>query len=33
MEAKNIAILRFEENLGASDIRCFRGAIYQHVYT
>ena len=31
MEAKNIAILRFEENLGASDIRCFRGAIIDMV--
>lgn len=31
MEAKNIAILRFEENLGMFDLRCFRGAIIDMV--
>lgn len=31
MEAKNIAILKFKENLGTADLRCFRGAIIDMV--
>ena len=31
MEAKNIAILRFEENLSFVELRCFRGAIIDMV--